>query len=125
MLKLEFCLTRKADMSRAAFQSYWRETHAPLVAAAKDALAIRRYVQVHTIETPLSEGLSDARPGMTTADYDGVAELWWDDLDSLLSAMQSEDGQRHGAILAADEAKFIDFAHSRIFFGNEHVVIGD
>ncbi|MGB3722620.1 MAG: EthD domain-containing protein [Pacificimonas sp.] len=125
MLKLEYCLTRKREMSRADFQTYWRETHAPLVAAAKDALAIRRYVQVHTVETPLSDGLGKARPGMTAADYDGVAELWWDDRDSLVAAMSSEDGQRHGAILAADEAKFIDFSRSRIFFGEEYQVIGD
>ncbi|MGB7405959.1 MAG: EthD domain-containing protein [Pacificimonas sp.] len=125
MLKLEFCLTRLPALSLDEFQTYWRKTHAPLVAAAKDALAIRRYVQVHTVDNPLASRLTDARPGMPADDYDGIAELWWDGWDSLVDAMQTEEGARHGAILAGDEAKFIDFTRSRIFFGEEHRIIGD
>ena len=124
MIKLVYCLRRKAGMTRAEFQDYWRTTHAPLVAAAADALAIRRYVQVHTAKTPLSEGLGEARPGMTQEDYDGVAELWWDSEEALVAAMQTPEGQRRGAILAEDEANFIDFAGSRIFFAEENVVVG-
>ncbi|MEM8825515.1 MAG: EthD domain-containing protein [Pseudomonadota bacterium] len=122
MLKLTYCLTRRERLTREAFQTYWRETHAPLVEAARDALAIRRYVQVHTVSTALSGALDAARPGLPIDDYDGVAELWWDDEESLIAAMQSEAGRHHGTILATDEAEFIDFSRSQLFWGREREI---
>ncbi|HAU21455.1 MAG TPA: hypothetical protein DCS24_02495 [Erythrobacter sp.] len=41
MTKLIYCIHRKADLSREEFQRYWRETYAPLVKAAQEALGIR------------------------------------------------------------------------------------
>jgi hypothetical protein len=32
MIKLMFCLRRLPALDRAAFQAYWRDHHAPLVA---------------------------------------------------------------------------------------------
>jgi uncharacterized protein (TIGR02118 family) len=121
MIKVVFCLARRPELSRDAFQRYWRETHAPLVAAAKNALAIRRYIQCHTVPTAIDDALRAAR-GMAD-DYDGVAELWWDDEASLVAATASAEGARHAAILVEDEAKFVDFSRSRIFFVREHAVI--
>ncbi|WP_299328810.1 EthD domain-containing protein [Parasphingopyxis sp.] len=123
MLKLTYCLTRRSDLTREAFQTYWRETHAPLVHAAAAALGIRRYVQSHTADTPLDAPVRESR-GLDPADYDGVAELWYDSIDALVAATQTEEGARHGAILAEDEANFIDFSKSRLFFGAENVVVG-
>lgn len=123
MLKLTYCLTRRRGMSRAEFQKYWRETHAPLVAKAAAALGIRRYVQMHSGESPL-EKPDEARPGMAAEDYDGVAELWFDSETAVLASLTSEEGRRHGAILAEDEARFIDFAKSFMVFGREHVIVG-
>ncbi|MGP1281667.1 MAG: EthD domain-containing protein [Parasphingopyxis sp.] len=124
MLKLTYCLVRRAELSRAEFHAYWRETHAPLVRAAAQALGIRRYVQSHTVPTAIDAAIRDGR-GLDARDYDGVAELWYDSEDALLAATQTEKGRRHGAILAKDEARFIDFARSRLFFAHENVVIGD
>lgn len=121
MIKIVFCLTRRPELSREEFQRYWRENHAPLVAAAKEALNIRRYVQCHTVPTAIDAAVRSAR-GME-GEYDGVAELWWDDEAALIASTSHAEGARHAAILAEDEAKFIDFSKSRIFFANENVVI--
>lgn len=121
VLKIIFCLVRRPELSREAFQRYWREQHAPLVAAAKTALNIRRYVQCHTLPTSIDDAVRAAR-GMA-GDYDGVAELWWDDEAALLAAFGTPEAARHGAILVEDEAKFIDLPKSRIFFSHENVVI--
>lgn len=123
MIKLAFCLIRKAGTTREEFQDYWRGTHAPLVRDAAEALGIRRYVQLHTTTYGIEGSVRAARAGMMTREYDGIAELWWDDIDSLVNAVDEEAAQRHGAILAADEAKFIDFEKSCIFFGEEFEVI--
>ena len=122
MIKLVYCLKRRGEIDRAAFQAYWRTTHAPLVAAAAAALGVRRYVQSHTVSSPFFDELAAGRGCLPDA-YDGVAELWWDDEAALQASFATAEGQRHGAILLADEGKFIDFAASRIFFTAEFVAV--
>ncbi len=124
MLKLTYCLVRRAEMSREEFQAYWRGTHAPLVQTAGEALGIRRYIQAHTTPTALDVAVREGR-GLDPNDYDGVAELWYDSEEALVAAGATEEGRKHGAILAEDEANFIDFSRSRLFFGEENVVIGE
>ena len=123
MMKLVYALRRRSEIDRAAFQHYWLETHGPLVRDAAKALGVVRYVQSHTITTPIDAALAAAR-GCDIAAYDGVAELWWDSEATLLAEMASEAGLAAGAMLLADEAKFIDFARSAIFFTREEVVVG-
>ena len=55
MLKLVFCLRRRAEMSRDEFQRYWRDRHAPLVARHAATLRIARYVQLHSLSSPVNE----------------------------------------------------------------------
>jgi uncharacterized protein (TIGR02118 family) len=122
MIKLTFCLHRLPGLSRAEFQHYWFEAHAPLVARHRDALRIRRYVQMHSTETPFNDAIRDGRgaPAM----YDGVAELWWDSLDDLAAATASAQGQAAGLELLEDERKFIDLSRSPLFLGEEKTIVG-
>ena len=122
MLKLVFCLCRLPELSRADFQRYWRERHAPLVASHATTLGIRRYVQVHTtLADEPNDGLRASRGGPEA--YDGVAELWWDSAEALAAATASDAGRRAGLALLEDERRFIDLARSPLFVGEEHVVI--
>jgi uncharacterized protein (TIGR02118 family) len=122
MIKLTFCLHRLPGLSREAFQEYWMNEHAPLVAKYREPLRIRRYVQLHSATTDLNEAVRAGRgaPEM----YDGVAQLWWDSLDSVVAAMSSPEGQAAGMALLEDERKFIDLSRSPLFFGAENVVFG-
>jgi uncharacterized protein (TIGR02118 family) len=122
MVKLTFCLHRLPNLSREEFQRYWREHHAPLVAAHAETLRIRRYVQAHTITTPMDAGLRQSRGG--PEGYDGVAELWWDSIEDLLAPGATEEGRHAGAALLEDERKFIDLARSPLWFAEEHAVVG-
>jgi len=122
LIKLVFCLRRRADLSREEFQRHWRETHAPLVRERGSALAIRRYVQVHTLPAGTSAALAASR-AVEEDEYDGVAELWWDSAESLAAAVSTPEGQRAGAELLEDERRFIDLARSPIFLAEEHVVV--
>lgn len=126
MIKLTYCLHRLPHLSREEFQRYWRETHAPLVAAAKEALGIRRYVQCHTMASAVGEATAGGRglPHGDGEDYDGVAELWFDSEDAVAGMTSTEEGLRHAHILLEDERRFIDFSRSRAFIGREHAVIG-
>ena len=121
MIKLTFCLVRKDGLSRAEFQTYWRETHAPLVASVAETLNIRRYVQAHTMDDAINAGIRGSRNA--PEGYDGVAELWWDSLPSLAAPGATEAGRTAGAMLLEDERKFIDLERSPLFFGEEHEVV--
>ncbi len=116
MVKLTFALRRASHLSREEFQRYWREQHAPLVAKHRDALAIRRYVQLHTLDTPHNDALQQTRGGPDA--YDGVAEIWLDSLDW----PQDEAAAAAGLELLEDERRFVDLANSPIFVGEEHVI---
>ena len=92
MIKLVYCLRRKPGMTWDEFSTYWREVHAPLVAARAEALGIRRYVQVRTADAPAVHAAMQARNGGSPEPFDGVAELWFDD-DALTRAPTPESAK--------------------------------
>lgn len=120
MIKLTFCLVRRAEFSRDAFQTYWRETHAPLVASVREALRIRRYVQTHSLPDDASEGLRTLRGGPDS--YDGVAQLWWESLEDMAGLANDDAAIEAGRLLLEDERRFIDLSRSPLWWGEEHEV---
>lgn len=122
MIKIIFCLRRRPDLSVQEFRSYWRDHHAPLVRQVASALRIRRYIQSSHLEAPEVAGAIKAR-GTTEMAFDGVAELWWDDIDEIIAASATKEGRAAGRRLLEDERKFIDLAASTLFYATEHVVI--
>ena len=60
MLRVTFCLKRLPGMTRAQFQDYWRNSHAPLVKEHAEALGIRKYVQSHSLALPGAFPLAEA-----------------------------------------------------------------
>jgi uncharacterized protein (TIGR02118 family) len=123
MIKLTFCLKRLPHLTREEFQSYWRDVHAPLVKRHSAALKIARYVQSHSLPQSTSSPLAQSR-GSAGQDFDGVAELWWTDMETFASAGLTPEGQEAGRILLEDEARFIDLPNSPIFLVDEYQVIG-
>ncbi len=106
MIKLVYCLTRRADLTPEAFDRYWRDVHGPLGARIP---GLRRLVQSRAVSVP-----GDARaPG-----YDGLAELWFDDAAALLAARQSPEWQA----ATADEANFIDPRRVAYFVSEEREI---
>lgn len=54
------------------------------------------------------------------AEYDGVAEVWYESEQDLMEAMSSSEGQKLSAALLEDEGNFIDHAKSSAFIVKEH-----
>ena len=117
MIKLTFALTRLPSLSRAEFQDYWYNTHGPLVATVSQVLGIRRYVQMHSAPDEVSDALRASR-GAPPA-YDGVAQLWYDSLDSLAKTMSGPGAREAADLLLEDERRFIDHARSPLWWGEE------
>jgi uncharacterized protein (TIGR02118 family) len=78
MIKVLGLLTRKDGISHEEFVRHWFDVHGPLAHAVP---GIRRYVQSHITGTR-------SRPDVpeTDVEVDGIAELWYDDLESFQRA---------------------------------------
>ena len=121
---MTFCLRRSPSLSYDEFSSYWRDVHAPLVRQHAPVLGIRKYVQVRTIDQPrLHQGLQ-RRNGGSPQPFDGIAQVWVDDLLALQRPATTE-GQQAAAALLADERNFIDLPSSPMWVGEEWCVFGD
>ncbi len=121
MIKLTFAVRRRADIDPTEFRRYWRDEHGPLVRSLRSALGIRRYVQTHRLETPLNDLFRRSRRALEP--FDGIAELWWDDLEALVAVTSSREGSAAGQTLLEDEARFIDLAQSALWLGEETEII--
>lgn len=121
MIKLTFAVRRRADVDEIEFHRYWRDEHGPLVRSFQKALGIRRYVQVHRIDTPFNDALRASRDALEP--FDGIAELWWDDMDSLVAGSSSEHGSAAGRALLDDERRFIDLERSALWLNEEVEII--
>ena len=107
MVKLVYCVCRKPGLSREAFVRYWKEVHAPLGARIP---GLRRLVHSYALAVP-----GDSRP----ADFDGMAELWFDDPAAILAARASAAW----AAATADEVNFLDAARSAYFITEERQIV--
>ena len=121
MVKLVFCVRRLPHLTLDEFQRYWLEKHGPLVRSHAATLRIKRYVQVHTLDSPANEAMRRSRNAGEP--YDGVAELWWDSIEDMASASASPEGRDAGRELLEDERKFVDLARSALWVGEEHPIV--
>ncbi len=108
MIKVFYFIPKRPDISEEQFHRHWREVHAPL---ALRLPGLRRYVQSHRINHP-GFGLSSP--------YDGVAEVWFDDL-ATATAMRDSREYLEGAF--ADEPNFIDTSRLAWIVTRENVVV--
>lgn len=119
MIKVIFCLRRREGLSREAFQRYWLERHAPLVARLAGATGMVRYVQNHVLDSRLGDGFAKVRG--TAEPYDGVMEGWWESEEAAIAAFRTA-GPAAGTQLLKDEREFIDLSRSSIFFADEREI---
>ncbi len=95
MVKIIVMLKRKSSMTMEEFSQYWYEEHGPL--ALRIMPGLRKYTQNHAVRLTDSE---EPR-------FDGIAELWFDDLESRHKFLGWYWGDE-GKVLRDDEEKFID-----------------
>ena len=102
MIKMVFLVHKRQDMDAEAFRRYWRETHGPIAAKLP---GLRKYVQNHSILDP------DGTP----PPYDGFAEMWFDNRESMEQALASPEGQA----TIGDTANFLDTLRMQSFIVDE------
>ena len=121
MIKLTFCLRRRPDLSAEEFHRYWKDEHGPLVLDRAEVLGLRKYQQVHTLDQPELHQALQARNGGAPEPYDGIAEVWVDDVETFRGGTGTSESRRAAKDLLEDEARFIDLPNSPMWLGEEIV----
>ncbi|MCW1383767.1 EthD domain-containing protein [Novosphingobium sp. KCTC 2891] len=118
MTILIVCIRRKPGMSFEAFDTYWRQQHAPLLRACGDFTRhLIRYEQYHVQDrdSPV------ARMFGVTSNYDGVALLEFADADAMQAAFAEPAYLEQ---VRPDEPNFVDLENSLPFIVERHAVLG-
>lgn len=102
MVKLVCLINRPHGMTHGAFRAWWLGHHAHVAARLP---GLRRY----TIS--VAQDMAGA-----PAAYDGVAELWFDDVAAMDAAFASEEGQR----CAREDRELI--GRRTVLLTEEHVI---
>jgi uncharacterized protein (TIGR02118 family) len=103
MFKMIILLRKKENLSDEEFSRYFLEVHAPL---AKKMPLLSKYV-ANLVR----------RPPNREPDYNGVAELWFDDTDSMKKAFAAPEGQ----VTQNDSEKFT--SGTVTMFIDEHSIL--
>ena len=104
MIKFTILLRRNPSMTHDQFVAYHRDNHAGLFASLPEVRQhVRRYVQCHTVPATI--------PGLPPVTFDGITEVWFDDVAGLEAVFSSDSYMR---TIRPDEAKFLDL-HGREF----------
>jgi uncharacterized protein (TIGR02118 family) len=106
MIKMVAMVKKKEGMETGEFVRYWIEVHAPLEAKWP---GLKRYVISPAI----------GAPGGGEPEYDGVAELWFEDEQAMNEALASPERQ----ISREDFLKFVGGA--TIMVTEEHVIVDE
>ena len=107
MIKLVYCITKKSGLTDEEFFSYWQKVHGPIGGRIP---GLRKLVQSRRMTIAGDRHASD---------YDGMAELWFDDVEALLAARRSPEWKAS----TEDEANFIDHRKVAYFVAEERVIV--
>ena len=108
MIKVIMSFKRKQGCSPEEFSRHWSDVHGPLV--VKLLPGLKKYIQNHPVTVPGGR-----------SQFDGVAELWFDDEESWRKAGDFYSGDA-GKAIRDDEGTFID-SSSRVYFTAQEKVI--
>lgn len=109
-VKVLALIPQRPDISREEFHSHWISPHGE-IACGIDTL--QRYVQCHRVRPGV--------PGLAEADYEGIAEVWFTDVET---AAAMGEHPVYAEQVAPDEPNFIDGDQLAFVFADEDVVAG-
>lgn len=121
MIALTYCMHRLPHLTHAQFTTYWYEQHAPLVRRHAEVLRVRRYVQLHAMDSELNRRVARFRRGPEP--FDGIAQLWYDSREAFEAAAADPAAQAAVQELLQDERRFIDLARSPVWLNDIREVV--
>lgn len=112
MIKFTALLVRNPALSHEQFVTHHRTSHAELFMSLPASREhVRRYVQSHDLGVDL--------PGMPASRYDGITEIWFDDVAGFAAVFTSPE---YFATVRPDEQAFLDLSAGDVSLTVENVV---
>ena len=100
-------------MSHEDFVKYHKYTHATLFTSVPEvAMYVRRYSQYHSLKENI--------PGLPPPLYDGITEIWFDDVESIGKVFTAK---RYLEIVRPDEEKFLSIHDCSFLISTEFLVM--
>jgi hypothetical protein len=113
MIKLTILLKRRPELSHEDFLWFYKNEHAKLFRSLVIVQQeVRRYDQFHSLPV--------AMPGQPVPLYDGTAELWFDDLDSMFRVFTAD---AYLKFVRPEEYKFLKLDQCGFLISLEHKII--
>ena len=113
MIKATVLLAPRPDLTHEQFRQYWKDEHASLLMSLDVFRShVRHYTQQHS--------LNNVPGGFPILPYDGVAELWSDNLSSAMTTLGHQD---YDSIVATDEENFLDRTKTVMFLSSESRIV--
>jgi uncharacterized protein (TIGR02118 family) len=113
LIKFTAFMRRRPGLTHEQFVAHHREVHAPLfVALAATRKYVRRYTQSHPIAGRV--------PGFPPSTFDGITEMWFDDLPKCHALFGDAEYLR---TIRPDEERFIDTSNTEMLLTVERAVI--
>lgn len=88
LIKRMSILKRRPDIDSQTFKQEWADVHAEYV---KKLPGIQGYIQNHIIDSSIKRKSSVE---LVDAQIDGIVEMWFEDIETLEQAFQSEAGEK-------------------------------
>lgn len=126
VVKIVYALKERSEHSLEEFQTYWRDTHGPLVTSFQNALQMIKYVQVHRAPGEVDTGLRASREALVSKDpvFNIVDHYWFKgSQNDIIERFQSVEGQSAWKAILKSEKKFIDFGNSTLIFVQPRIII--
>jgi uncharacterized protein (TIGR02118 family) len=115
MIAMIICAKRAPHLTFEEFSKYWVETHAPLVMSVPEFMRhVKKYI--HYYISPSAENSAFTSVGQG---YDGVGELWFDDVESMEKAYKEP---MYFEKIFPDEEKFLDRGGCLTFITSRRVM---
>lgn len=114
MVKFTVFMRRSPSMTQEQFVDHHRNKHSLLFKALPATQKyVRRYVQSHPVSTSIL--------GFSETTFDGLTEIWFDDMASFEALFNDPEYLRE---IRPDEESFVDLKRSEILLTTETVIIG-
>lgn len=115
MIRLVYCVGRRADISIEEFRSFWNDEHySMLLKEYNQVFRTTGFKKNLVLKVPMNSIILD-RQG-TRKPYDGVIEMSWNSAQELVTASYTPEAKELRRKIEEYEKVFVDKTRSALFF---------
>lgn len=120
-IKITYAIHARPDLEPEEVRRRWMDDHGDMLRRHARTLGIVRYVQTLRMPHPSGQGMAQVR-GVSADLPFGMAELYWESLETYEASFASHEGRQAYRELLEDERRFASHVVSSPWPGREREV---